>query len=41
MELDDEHKTSIYIIMDYIREQMNFDYSLYKEINDEYYGWVE
>ena len=39
--LDDEHKTSIYIIMDYIRETMDFDYSLYKDINDEYYGWVE
>ena len=35
--LDDEHKTSIYIIMDYIRETMDFDYSLYKDINDEYY----
>ena len=39
--LDNEHKTSIYIIMDFIREQMEFDYSLYKDINDEYYGWVE
>ena len=41
VKLDDEHKTSIYIIMDYIRETMDFDYSLYKDINDEYYGWVE
>ena len=40
-ELDSEHKTSIYIIMDFIREQMDFNYSLYKDINDEYYGWVE
>lgn len=40
-ELDNEHKTSIYIIMDFVREQMGIDYSLYKEINDEYYGWVE
>lgn len=39
--LDDEHKTSIYIIMDYIRETMGFDYSLYKEINDAYYGWID
>ena len=39
--LDNEHKTSIYIIMDFIREQMDFNYSLYKDINDEYYGWVE
>ena len=39
--LDDEHKTSIYLIMSFICEQMEFDYSLYKEINDEYYGWVE
>ena len=39
--LDAEHKTSIYLIMSFICEQMEFDYSLYKEINDEYYGWVE
>lgn len=37
--LDSEHKTSIYLIMDFIREQLNIDYSLYKEINDEYYRW--
>lgn len=37
--LDDEHKTSIFLIMDFIREQLNIDYSLYKEINDEYYRW--
>ena len=41
VELDAEHKTSIYLIMSFICEQMEFDYSLYKEINDEYYGWVE
>lgn len=39
--LDAEHKTSIYLIMSFICEQMEFDYSLYKEINDEYYGWVD
>lgn len=37
--LDAEHKTSIYIIMEFVCRQMEFDYSLYKEINDEYYGW--
>ena len=37
--LDSEHKTSIYLIMEFITEQLNIDYSLYKEINDEYYGW--
>ena len=37
--LDSEHKTSIYLIMEFIKEQLNIDYSLYKEINDEYYRW--
>lgn len=39
--LDNEHKTSVYIIMSFIAEQLKFDYSLFKEINDAYYGWVE
>lgn len=38
-ELDDEHKTSIYILMDFIREQLEIDYKLFEEINNEYYGW--
>ena len=37
--LTDEQKTSIYLIMDFIREQLNIDYSLYTEINNEYYRW--
>lgn len=39
--LNDEYKTSIYLIMSYIRDTMGFDYSLFEEINNEYYGWVE
>ena len=37
--LDSEYKTSIYLIMEFIKEQLNIDYFLYKEINDEYYKW--
>lgn len=37
--LTDEQKTSIYLIMDFIKEQLNIDYSLYTEINNEYYRW--
>lgn len=39
--LDDSFKTSIFLIMDFISRQLGFDYSMFKEINDEYYGWVE
>ena len=39
--LADEHKTSVYILMDFIREQLNFDEKLYNNINNEYYGWVD
>ena len=39
--LDNEHKTSVYILMSFIAEQMDIDYALFDEINQEYYGWVE
>lgn len=39
--LSDENKTSTLIIMDFICEQLNLNYRLFKEINDEYYGWIE
>jgi len=39
--LDNEHKTSVYILMDFIREQLNISEELYNDINNEYYGWVE
>ena len=39
--LDDEYKTSIYMIMDFIREHYNTTHDKFKEINDEYYGWYE
>lgn len=39
--LDDEFKTSPAVIMDFICEQLKLNYRLFKEINDEYYGWVE
>ena len=39
--LPDENKTSALIIMDFICEQLNLNYRLFKEINDEYYGWID
>ena len=36
-----ESKTSVYIIMDFIREFFDIDISLFKDINDTYYGWIE
>lgn len=39
--LDSEHKTSIYLIMDFIAEQLLISTDLFKEINDTYYGWVD
>ena len=39
--LDAEHKTSIYIIMEFVKESLQLPSGMFKEINDEYYGWVE
>ena len=39
--LEDEHKTSIYMIMEFIKETMNLPNGIFKEINDEYNGWIE
>ena len=39
--LSDENKTSATIIMDFICKQLNLNYRLFKEINDEYYGWID
>ena len=39
--LSDEQKTSVGIIMDFICEELKLNYRLFKEINDEYYGWVD
>ena len=39
--LSDEHKTSINIIMNFICTELNLNYRLFKEINDEYYGWID
>ena len=40
-QLPDEAKTSVYIIMDYIRGYYNEPYEIFEEINNEFYGWVE
>lgn len=39
--LSDENKTSVSIIMDFICEELKINYRLFKEINDEYYGWID
>ncbi len=39
--LSDENKTSVAIIMDFICVQLKLNYRLFKEINDEYYGWID
>lgn len=39
--LDNECKTSIYLIMDFVAERMGITHDLFKEINDAYYGWIE
>lgn len=39
--LNDENKTSVGMIMHFISEQLDVLIDLFKEINDEYYGWVD
>lgn len=43
--LEDENKTSVYILMsfveDFVEEQMGLSKDIFKEINDAYYGWVD
>lgn len=37
--LSDDNKTSIYLIMDFVAEQLNITHDFFKEVNDAYYGW--
>ena len=39
--LPDEAKTSVYILMDYVREYHDVSYDTFEKINNEFYGWVE
>lgn len=39
--LPDEAKTSVYILMDYVREYYDVSYDTFEKINNEFYGWVE
>ena len=34
-----ENRTSVYILMDFIREYHKLPESFFKEVNDKYYGW--
>ena len=36
-----EVKTSIYIIMDFIREYHDIPYKMFEDIQNEFYSWVE
>jgi len=40
-QLPNEAKTSVYILMDYVREYYNVSYDTFEKINNEFYGWVE
>lgn len=40
-ELPEQSKTSVYVLMDFVREYYNIPIETFKEINDEYYGWVK
>ena len=40
-QLPNEAKTSVYILMDYVREYYNVSYDTFEAINNEFYGWVE
>lgn len=37
--LPDEAKTSVYILVDYVREYYDESYEIFEEINNEFYGW--
>lgn len=39
--LDNEYKTSVGILMTFIKEQLELPEGLFKEINDAYYGWID
>ena len=39
--LKDEHKTSVYILMNFIAEHLRVSDEIFKEINDTYYGWID
>ena len=39
--VSNEGKTSVYIIMDFIREYFDISEKLFADINNEYYGWIE
>lgn len=40
-QLPDEAKTSIYIIMDCVREYHDIAFEVFEEINNEFYGWID
>lgn len=39
--LDSEDKTSVGILMSFIADELKIPKTLFKQINDEYYGWVD
>ena len=39
--LPNKAKTSVYILMDYVREYYDIALEVFEAINNEFYGWVE
>lgn len=39
--MDDEFKVDTSKLMDFIADELDIKRSLFKEINDEYYGWID
>ena len=37
LKLKPEHKTSVFMLMDYVREELNLPQEIFGEINNEYY----
>lgn len=41
MKLNKTFKTSVYILMSFIADELGLDINFFKEINDTYYGWID
>lgn len=39
-QLPEDAKTSVFILMDYVREYYDLPYEIFEDINNEYYGWI-
>ena len=39
-QLPEDAKTSVFILMDYVREYYDLPYEIFEDINNKYYGWI-